>query len=152
MKRLAAWPLFMCGFRPFSGGQFVGVCADGRLVADAGAWPTLSMWSPPGGVAIWHAYELVLGFGSAAVAGFLLTAVPEFTQTVPAAPRRLASLAVLWLLGRLAWLIAAWLPAPLDVLTIALPHLVLPPVCFCCCCRLWGVMPVPAATSALRWP
>lgn len=126
MKRLAAWPLFMCGFRPFflAGSLLACVLMAAWLLMLGGAWPTLSMWSPPGGVALWHAYELVLGFGSAAVAGFLLTAVPEFTQTVPAAPRRLASLAVLWLLGRLAWLIAAWLPAPLDVLTIALPHLV----------------------------
>ena len=125
MRRLAALPLFMCGFRSFflAAGLLACLLMAAWLLMLSGAWPTLSQWAPPGGVAVWHAYELVLGFGSAAVAGFLLTAVPEFTQTAPVASQRLAPLALLWLLGRLAWVAATWLPAPVDVLIVALPHL-----------------------------
>lgn len=69
---------------------------------------------------LWHAHEMVFGFLSAAVAGFLLTAVPNWTRTPPAKGRKLAFLVGLWVLGRLAfWLSAlwpAWVMVTLDVL------------------------------------
>lgn len=137
MKKFAALPLFMCGFRPFflATGLLACVLMAIWLVLQGQWWPALSQWSPTGGIIVWHAYELVLGFGSAAVAGFLLTAVPEFTHTPPIAPRRLALLALLWLLGRVVWLAAVWLPAPLDVLVVALPHLLFT------ACLLWLLLP-----------
>lgn len=123
MKKIAEWPVFMCGFRPFFLAGSAMACAVMAvwLLMLGGPWPL--GWAPPGGVALWHGYELVVGFGSAAVAGFLLTAIPEFTGTAPPPPRRLVGLALLWLLGRLAWGMAAWLPAPLDVLAVAVTHL-----------------------------
>lgn len=56
----------------------------------------------------WHAHEMVYGYGLAAVAGFLLTAIPNWTGRLPVRGAPLAGLAALWLLGR----IAAFTPAP----------------------------------------
>lgn len=57
---------------------------------------------------IWHGHEMIYGFGLAAVAGFLLTAIPNWTGRLPIRGAPLASLAALWLLGR----VAAFTPAP----------------------------------------
>jgi uncharacterized protein involved in response to NO len=64
----------------------------------------------------WHIHEMLFGFVMAAVAGFLLTAIPNWTGRLPVRGLRLAILAGLWLLGRLACLISADLPAWLAVL------------------------------------
>jgi len=64
----------------------------------------------------WHIHEMLFGFVMAAVAGFLLTAIPNWTGRLPVRGYRLAVLAGLWLLGRLACLISADLPAWLEVL------------------------------------
>jgi len=53
----------------------------------------------------WHAHEMVFGFGMAAVAGFLLTAIPNWTGRLPVRGRPLALLAMLWLAGRIAMLV-----------------------------------------------
>jgi len=81
MNRLkGACPLFICGFRPFF--VLTAVSAIGFMltwVLLLGGW--LGGWHPPGGPTAWHAHELLFGFAAAAVAGFALTAVPEFTAT-----------------------------------------------------------------------
>jgi uncharacterized protein involved in response to NO len=64
----------------------------------------------------WHVHEMLFGFVMAAVAGFLLTAIPNWTGRLPVRGLGLAALAGLWLLGRLACLISADLPAWLAVL------------------------------------
>ena len=64
----------------------------------------------------WHVHEMLFGFVMAAVAGFLLTAIPNWTGRLPVRGYPLAALAGLWLLGRLACLISADLPAWLAVL------------------------------------
>jgi uncharacterized protein involved in response to NO len=56
-----------------------------------------------GGPSVWHAHELLFGFAFAAVAGFALTSIPEFTRTAAFDRRPLRLLAGLWLLGRLAF-------------------------------------------------
>jgi len=58
----------------------------------------------------WHAHEMTWGFVSAVVAGFLLTAVGNWTQRETATGAPLAALVVLWLAGRLAMLFAGALP------------------------------------------
>ncbi len=62
----------------------------------------------------WHAHEMLFGFVMAAVAGFLLTAIPNWTQRLPISGAPLAGLAMLWLAGRAACLISALLPAWLS--------------------------------------
>ena len=53
----------------------------------------------------WHAHEMVFGFALAVVAGFLLTAIPNWTGRLPVRGTPLALLALLWLAGRVAMLV-----------------------------------------------
>ena len=50
----------------------------------------------------WHAHEMVFGYLSAIVAGFVLTAVPNWTGRLPLSGAPLAGLVALWLAGRIA--------------------------------------------------
>jgi uncharacterized protein involved in response to NO len=61
----------------------------------------------------WHAHEMVFGFAVAVIAGFLLTAVGNWTQRETAVGPRLLGLAALWLAGRAAFVVAPVLPAAL---------------------------------------
>src|ERR1019366_6703663 len=63
----------------------------------------------------WHIHEMLFGFVMAAVAGFLLTAIPNWTKRLPVSGLPLAALAGLWLLGRFACLISALTPASLAI-------------------------------------
>jgi len=70
----------------------------------------------------WHVHEMLFGYLGAVIAGFLFTAIPNWTGRLPLAGRGLAALALLWLAGRLAallspwpWLVAAVAPAFLVV-------------------------------------
>jgi uncharacterized protein involved in response to NO len=55
----------------------------------------------------WHVHELVYGYVAAVVAGFLLTAVPNWTGRLPVTGRPLLALVLLWAAGRLAVLFSA---------------------------------------------
>ncbi|HEX5419424.1 MAG TPA: NnrS family protein, partial [Gammaproteobacteria bacterium] len=48
----------------------------------------------------WHIHEMLFGFVLAAIAGFMLTAIPNWTGRQPIRGGALAGLAGLWLLGR----------------------------------------------------
>jgi uncharacterized protein involved in response to NO len=55
----------------------------------------------------WHIHEMLFGYVGAAVAGFMLTAVANWTGRPPVSGRPLAGLALLWLAGRVAILTSA---------------------------------------------
>ncbi|MGD9942094.1 MAG: NnrS family protein [Burkholderiaceae bacterium] len=95
-------PVWMCGMRPFF--LLAALSALG-LVAWWGALLGLGLPVPrvAGGAFVWHAHELLLGFGLAALAGFTLTAVPEFTSTASFAPVQTRRLALAWIIGRIAF-------------------------------------------------
>jgi uncharacterized protein involved in response to NO len=105
--------LFSYGFRPF----FLG--AGVTAVAAMALWiAALAAGLPLGGgygAAAWHAHEMLFGFGSAVLAGFLMTAIPNWTGKMPLSGRPLALLAGLWLAGRLAMLAAGAIGVPLAV-------------------------------------
>lgn len=99
-RRLAAsLPVLRGGFRPF----FLG----------AGVWALVSLalwlavlfgWLPSdfaGDPLAWHRHEMLFGFVGAAIAGFALTAVPNWTGRLPIAGWPLAALFAGWLAGRL---------------------------------------------------
>jgi uncharacterized protein involved in response to NO len=50
----------------------------------------------------WHVHEMIFGYGAAVVAGFLLTAVPNWTGRLPVAGLPLMLLCGLWAMGRAA--------------------------------------------------
>lgn len=115
---------FSYGFRPFFLGAAVyAALAMGLwicwLAGAAHGW-TLA-WLPIGGSAVaWHAHEMVFGFAAAAIGGFLLTAVPNWTGALPISGLPLVLLFAAWLVGRVAMGVSALLPYPvvmvLDVL------------------------------------
>jgi len=61
----------------------------------------------------WHAHELIFGYGGAALGGFFLTAVPNWTGAKAARHVFIALAVALWLAGRLAVWFAGAVPAPL---------------------------------------
>jgi uncharacterized protein involved in response to NO len=67
----------------------------------------------------WHAHEMLYGYVAAAISGFLLTAIPNWTGRLPVCGTPLAALALTWLAGRIAILfsasIGAGLAAVIDV-------------------------------------
>jgi uncharacterized protein involved in response to NO len=65
---------------------------------------------------LWHSHEMLIGFAMAAVAGFSLTAVANWTGRPPIQGSPLAVLVSSWLLGRLAMLLYSGLPAELVFL------------------------------------
>lgn len=71
-----------------------------------GDWPLPLGWSP----LQWHSHEMLYGFVPAATAGFVLTAMTNWTGATPLAGGRLLALTGLWLAGRLAFWLAGWLP------------------------------------------
>ncbi len=58
----------------------------------------------------WHIHEMLFGFLPAAIAGFLLTTIPNWTGRLPVRGIPLALLAGVWLAGRLAILVSGFVP------------------------------------------
>lgn len=108
-------PLFICGYRPFffatAVGAVVGVVV--WLLALAGGW---GAYQPAGGWLLWHAHLLVVGVALASVAGFLLTAVPEFTGCAALPRTTLQHMFAVWLLARCAHLASGLWPTGLVLL------------------------------------
>lgn len=113
--------MLSAGFRPFF------------LLAAAWAAIAVPVWlaayahgtALPGALPamVWHAHEMVFGFGLATVAGFLLTAIPNWTGRLPVRGAALGALVALWLAGRVALLASAAIgplaTAALDLAFIA---------------------------------
>lgn len=71
----------------------------------------------------WHVHELIYGYVPAIVAGFLLTAVPNWTGRLPVTGTPLLLLVLLWVAGRLAIFLSAQIGAAvaavIDLLFLA---------------------------------
>jgi uncharacterized protein involved in response to NO len=110
--------LFSYGFRPFF------------LFGAAWSAVAVALWLPmlSGHLALptalspidWHVHELIYGYVPAIVAGFLLTAVPNWTGRLPVVGTHLAVLVLIWVAGRVAVATSALLTpvvaAAIDVL------------------------------------
>jgi len=103
-----AFALFAYGFRPFF--LAAGVYALLALIAWLWIYTTGVQPLPNQPAQLWHGHEMLYGFIGAAIAGFLLTAVPSWTGARGFAGTPLILLAALWLAGRLAFAAAAVLP------------------------------------------
>ena len=103
-RTYAGPPLFSYGFRPFF------------LVAALWAAFNILLWVPQylGSITAatefsaldWHIHEMLYGYVAAAIAGFLLTAIPNWTGRLPVNGWPLAGLVLLWLAGRAAILLS----------------------------------------------
>jgi uncharacterized protein involved in response to NO len=104
----ATFALYAYGFRPFF--WVAGACALLAIIAwmflyTLGGLPLPNL--PP---SLWHAHEMIYGFIGAAIAGFLLTAVPSWTGARGFAGTALVVLSSVWLAGRVAFATDAVLP------------------------------------------
>lgn len=114
------------GFRPFF--LLAGLDAVFNMAVWLLVYRHPDAW-PPDGIApvYWHAHEMMFGFIAAAIGGFLLTAVPGWTNRPPYAGLPLAALVAVWLAGRVAMAATGDLsPVTVAVLDLAFfPALVL---------------------------
>lgn len=111
-QQMRAWrgpALFSYGFRPFFLFGALWACAAMLIwvFTLAGYIEIASRFDPIS----WHAHEVLFGYLGAVLAGFLLTAVPNWTGRLPMVGWRLAVLFGLWAAGRVAVLMSALLPA-----------------------------------------
>ncbi|MGG9998756.1 NnrS family protein [Pseudovibrio ascidiaceicola] len=123
MEQVRSWQgpvLFSYGFRPFF------------LASAVWAIVLMLLWIPliSGHIELpvafdpvsWHAHEFLFGYLSAVVAGFLLTAIPNWTGRMPIVGRPLIFLFSLWVIGRAAILFGTYLPAGVVAgLDVAMP-------------------------------
>jgi len=123
-RSLTKWPVLALGFCPF----YI-VAALFAAVAVPIWVATYTGYLHPGGYfrgVDWHSHELIFGFAPAVIAGFLLTAVRNWTGLPTASGLGLAGLVVLWVLGRVFVLTG---PAPfavaIDILFIPVLGIVL---------------------------
>jgi uncharacterized protein involved in response to NO len=134
------WRPFGLGFRPFF------------LLAGLGALALILLWlllwhrgaraADYYGALGWHGHEMLFGYATAVIAGFLLTAVRNWTGRPTPTGWPLALLASVWLAGRLL----PWIPglAPLWIAGVDLAFL--PLLALALARPLWG-----GANRVNRW-
>lgn len=96
--------LFSYGFRPFflGGALWSIACIALWIPQFMGDFALRTAYSPLD----LHIHEMLYGYLAAVIAGFLLTAIPNWTGRLPICGAPLAGLAALWLSGRLAILLS----------------------------------------------
>ena len=99
--------LFSYGFRPFFffGAIYAGLMILVWLPVFDGHLSLTTAFAPRD----WHVHEMLFGYIAAVVAGFLLTAIPNWTGRLPLQGLPLAALFSTWLAGRAAILASAWI-------------------------------------------
>jgi len=111
-------PFLSYGFRPF----FLLGAIYAALAVPLWLWTYFGGQAPSGAFdpLAWHAHEMIFGYLGAVMAGFILTAVPNWTGRLPLSGGPLAALVGLWLAGRMAMFAN---PEPLStaVLDLAFP-------------------------------
>lgn len=111
MRHWSGPAIFSFGFRPFFFGASIWAAVAMALwmamLLGALALPTA--FDPVS----WHAHEFLFGYLGAVIAGFMLTAVPNWTGRLPVVGWPLAGLFSLWLLGRAAMTFSGAVPPTL---------------------------------------
>jgi uncharacterized protein involved in response to NO len=117
LKDYSGPALFSYGFRPFFllGAGYAGLAIALWLPFFYGALAIPTVFSPRD----WHVHEMLYGYLAATVAGFLLTAIPNWTGRLPLQGWPLIGLVALWIAGRIVvccsaeigWCVAAVIDA-----------------------------------------
>jgi uncharacterized protein involved in response to NO len=108
MRRWTGPALFSYGFRPFFlFGSLWAACAMCLwILVLSGALTLPSRLDPVS----WHAHAFLFGYLGAIIAGFLLTAVPNWTGRLPVVGTSLIGVFALWGIGRIAMLFSGLIP------------------------------------------
>ena len=117
--------LLSYGFRPFFlfGALYAGLAILAWMPMLSGQLAVASTFAPVD----WHVHEMLYGYLAAVVAGFLLTAIPNWTGRLPIQGGPLLALFAVWVAGRVAvtlsaqigWLAAAAIDCAFLILLIA---------------------------------
>ncbi|MEZ9852359.1 NnrS family protein, partial [Vibrio breoganii] len=111
-KEEAITPLLRLGFRPFFllGALYAFIAVPVWIYAFQNGQPEAlgapALW--------WHAHEMLFGFAMAIVAGFVLTAVQNWTGVNGTKGTRLGLIVALWLAPRILF----WTPAPFWLISV----------------------------------
>ena len=100
-ERMRAWTgpaILSFGFRPFF--LMAGIWAALAMVLWVAILSGHNFLATAFDPVSWHAHEMLFGYLGAVLAGFLMTAVPNWTGRMPIVGLPLAGLASLWLLAR----------------------------------------------------
>lgn len=100
MRKWSGPTILSFGFRPFFllGSLWAVFAMIMWVLMLSGFEPLLTRFDPVS----WHAHEFLFGYLGAIMAGFMLTAVPNWTGRLPIIGWPLGGLVVLWLSGRVA--------------------------------------------------
>jgi uncharacterized protein involved in response to NO len=112
-RRTASHPFLSFAFRPF-------FLAAGLLAAlGMLAWLPILLAGVELPIAItprdWHVHEMIYGYVTAAIAGFLFTAIPNWTGRPPVSGALLLTLVLVWVGGRLAMATSGLIGLPVAV-------------------------------------
>ena len=112
-RRYAGPTVLKEGFRPLflAAGAWAAISVPLWICVWTGLVPYRGSFAP----ALWHVHEMIFGFIAAAVGGFVLTAIPNWTGRLPVRGTPLAGLVFLWLAGR----IAMWFGEPIGPTAVA---------------------------------
>jgi uncharacterized protein involved in response to NO len=107
LRPYAGPALLSYGFRPFFllGAIWAGAAVLAWLPMFYGELTISTAFAPRD----WHIHEMTYGYVAAVVTGFLLTAVPNWTGRLPVQGAPLAALLALWLAGRVAVTVSAYI-------------------------------------------
>ena len=106
------------GFRPLF--FLAGLWAALSVPLWIGIWSAAISYPGLGDGTMWHVHEMMFGYVGAALGGFVLTAVPNWTGRPPVRGWPLGALALIWLCGRIAvWWGGTVGPIPTAVADLA---------------------------------
>lgn len=125
------WSPLALGFRPFF--LLAGLAALVLLLLWLGLWHHPMAVEGYYGRIGWHSHEMLFGYTLAVIAGFLLTAVRNWTGIETPKGIALAGLALIWLLAR----ILPWIPSIPPGLTAVLDLIFLPCLILALAKPLW---------------
>jgi uncharacterized protein involved in response to NO len=122
-RKTSAYPaIFAYGFRPFF--LLAGIFAVTAILVWIISLHGYGLFGSQRPMHVWHAHEMIFGFVIAAVSGFLLTAIPSWTEQRGFAGVPLIGLTLLWLAGRIVFAF----PSGLSALMVAVVDLAFLPV------------------------
>ena len=108
-RSFAGPAVFTQGFRPFF--LLAGLWAIAALALSLGMFQGWFALPTAFGAVDWHYHEMLFGYVAAAIAGFLLTAIPNWTGALPLQGAPLIGLVLLWIAGRVAVMASDWIGA-----------------------------------------